>query len=173
MTNREPYVLVGVGSTPASAAAVRAAAEIAESFALPLHLVRVWRDVDWFLSAPADAVPELVAEEHEDRRLLAAAAAAARSVAPDIPVRTEFVPGSVYAVLLDRTPRAHVLVLGCEYGTEPGHIAQWYLEHARCPVLVVGAGGQVAADTLRTPVLWALAPAVDRAAAREPSPAGL
>jgi nucleotide-binding universal stress UspA family protein len=141
-------VVVGVGTSPSARAALAVAAQLAEQHAWPLHLVRVWRDVDWFLSAPAGQLPLLSAEEKDDERLLVDEYVRARELAADVPVTCEFVPGSVYAILLERSQGARLLVLGCS-GTRPGpgEIGSWYLEHARCPVRIVAADGSTAATT--------------------------
>ena len=141
-----PRVVVGVADSAEGRAALRFAAELAESFSLPLHLVRVWRDVDWFLSAPAGAPVVPGGDRAGDQRLLDHAAARARQLAPGIPVTAEIVAGSIYAVLLERSPGAYVLVLGAAAGDDPGDIGGWYLEHAHCPVIVVDAAGRILDD---------------------------
>ncbi len=149
MTNGlAPRVIVGVADTPEGRAAVQVGADIAETFSLPLHLVRVWRDVDWFLSAPISAMTVLQRSNQYSCDLLDAATRAAREFAPSVPVTAEVERGSIYAVLLDLSVGAHTLVLGSEHDEHPGPIAQWYLEHACCPVLIVDAAGEAVAGTL-------------------------
>src|SRR5579875_3052492 len=79
-------VVVGVDDTPEGAAAVRTAADIAETFGVLLRLVRVWRDVDWFLSAPVSAMTVLTADEQADRAVLDEATTTARRAAPTVPI---------------------------------------------------------------------------------------
>ena len=147
--HRAGRVVAGVADTPEGRAAVHTAAEIAETFSRPLHLVRVWRDVDWFLSAPRTAMPALRRDKLHDGELLDEALRTARQVAPSVPVTAEMTPGSIYAVLLEQSRDAHTLVLGSERDDSVGTIARWYLDHARCPVLVVDAAGEAVAGTVR------------------------
>jgi hypothetical protein len=127
-------VLVGVTDSRSGRAALRMAAELARTCALPLHLLRVGSNV---------------AAEAHDRVLLDDAAALARYVTPSVPVVGEFALGDIYDILLDRTRQAHTLVLGAAEGDGvPGLIGRWCLEQARCPVLVVDAEGRAVAGTL-------------------------
>jgi nucleotide-binding universal stress UspA family protein len=139
-------VLVGISDTPSGRAAVDAAARIARQERAPLALVRVWRDVDWFLSAEERTAEELARDLCAEQRLFAASCAHARTVAPDVDVRGELAPGSIFGVLLERTDHARRLVLGTSGSeSEPGDVSSWYLDHARCPVTVVAPDGTVAA----------------------------
>lgn len=139
-------ILVGIAATPSARHALAVAAELAEEFDVPLHLVRVWRDVDWFLSARADELPALHDEERTEQNLLVSEYVRARELAPSVPVSCEFVPGSIFAVLLERTECAGLLVLGTSATTgDVGDIGAWYLEHARCAVRIVAPDGTTVA----------------------------
>jgi nucleotide-binding universal stress UspA family protein len=141
-------VLVGIDDSPPGRAALDVAIRLARQQHVPLSLVRVWRDVDWFLSAPADQVPELIRDKHAEQVVFAGACAHARAAAPELEVDGDFVPGSIHAVLLNRSESAQVLVLGTSTSEDgPGTIGAWYLEHARCPVVVVGPDGATAANS--------------------------
>src|SRR5690242_17001671 len=105
-------ILVGIAATESAHQALAVAARLAERSDVPLHLVRVWRDVDWFLSARADELPALHDEERVEQNLLVTEYVRARELAPSVTVSCEFVPGSIFAVLLERTECAGLLVLG-------------------------------------------------------------
>jgi nucleotide-binding universal stress UspA family protein len=141
-------VLIGVDDSPSGRAALDVAIRLARRDRAPLDVVRVWRDVDWFLSARADQVSDLVADKHAEQKMFANACARARTAAPELEVDGDFTPGSIYAALLDRSESARVLVLGTST-TEgrTGTIGTWYLEHARCPVVVIAPDGTTAAES--------------------------
>jgi hypothetical protein len=149
---RRPIV-VGVSDTPSGWAAIRAAAALARQDRAPVELVRVWRDVDWFLSAGAAQRQNLVLDKHREQRIFATACAYARALAPEVEVCGEFVPGSIYGVLLERTDSARRLVLGTSNAEGgPGDVGAWYLEHARCPVSVIEPDDTVAATSEGRPI---------------------
>lgn len=141
-------VLIGIADTAAGFAALDAAIRMAQEQHAPLLIIHVWQDVDWFLSAERSDIPELVHSQHDEQALLAGAAAHARATAPQLEIAAEFAPGSLYAVLLERSESARLLVLGTS-GSAPGigPIGTWYLEHARCPVLIVDEHGATAAQS--------------------------
>jgi nucleotide-binding universal stress UspA family protein len=141
-------VLVGIDDSLSGRAALEVGIRLAQQDHAPLSLVRVWRDVDWFLSARADHVSDLIADKHAEQATFAGACAHARTAAPELEVDGDFAPGSIYAVLLDRSESARVLVLGTSTSADwPGTIGTWYLEHARCPVVVVAPNGATAATS--------------------------
>jgi nucleotide-binding universal stress UspA family protein len=153
-------ILVGIAATASAHQALAVAAELAEEYDVPLHLVRVWRDVDWFLSARADELPALHDEERTEQNLLVTEYVRARELAPSVPVSCEFVPGSIFAVLLERTESAGLLVLGASSTAgDVGDIGTWYLEHARCAVRIVAADGSTIAGTDPAPAAREAAPA--------------
>lgn len=138
-------VVVGVPDEGCDALLPVAVARAREQ-GVPIDLVRVWRDVDWLLSAPATAAKELAAREDDDRLLLTRAAEQLLHRAPDVAVIADFVPGDLYTKLLDRTRGASVLVIGDDRQLD-GSITAWYLEHAYCPVLVVDRKGRVVTES--------------------------
>ena len=141
-------VLVGIADTASGRAALDAGVALARLEHAPLRLIRVWRDVDWFLSARNTDIATLVAEERSDEALLADALAHVRHITPDVDVEAELAPGTVFGILLQRSESARHLVLGARGpGTSPGLIASWYLEHARCPVRIVAADGTTVAQS--------------------------
>jgi nucleotide-binding universal stress UspA family protein len=138
-----PRVVVGVSGGPAGEAALRLGADLAQTAALRLHLVRVFREAEWMFSAPPDELAELADDEQHQRSLLSSAYLTAKQLAPSAVVTAEFVPGSVYELLLVRAKGAHALVLGARTDDEPGPVARWHLRHAECAVLIVNGAGHV------------------------------
>ena len=110
-----------------------------------IDLVRVWRTVDWLLSAPAADAPEMVIDEKHDQALLDRAVRRVHKLAPDVAVLVDFAPGDLFTQLLDRTRSASLLILGDDLGQDAS-IAAWYLEHAFCPVIVVNIRGHIVAE---------------------------
>lgn len=146
MTNGQEHgpVVVGVPDSGAGAL-IPLAVSRARQHDAAIDLVRVWRTVDWLLSAPAADGPTLAVDEKHDQALLDRAAQRVHKVAPDVAVLVDFAPGDLYTQLLDRTRGASVLILGDDLGQDAS-IAAWYLEHAFCPVLVVDARGHIVAE---------------------------
>lgn len=137
-------VVVGVPDTGADALLPIAISRARQNDSA-IDIVRVWRTVDWLLSAPASEVIGFVRDEKHDEALLEQAAGKVRELAPDVQVVVDFAPGDLYTKLLDRTRGASVLVLGDDLGQDAS-IAAWYLEHAFCPVIVVDDRGNVVAE---------------------------
>jgi nucleotide-binding universal stress UspA family protein len=140
-------IVVGVSDDHQGAAAVRAGAHLAQESRVPLHLVHVWRDVEWFYSAPAAAFGELIADRQREQGMLNDAASEARRIALDVPVTAEFVAGNVFEVLRKRSRGAHALVLGGTRHPEPDSIVAWMIKNVHCPVLVVDSAGRVVAGS--------------------------
>lgn len=143
-------IVVGVSDDREGRAAVHVAAELAQMHLLPLHLVRVWREVDWFYSAPASAFPGLVAGKRRDQVMLSEAADQVRRIAPSVPVTAELAAGDLFDILLERSHGAHALVLGGPREMQPKSVVEWMSEHVKCPLLIIDAGGRIVAGTLDT-----------------------
>lgn len=137
-------VVVGVSGSRAGQAALRAAIDEARRRHVPLHLVRVWRELDWLPSATWAETAVLRETEHADRALLTAVTALARYLAPDLAITTEFTEGDVYEVLEARAADASLLVVGARADNDPGPIGRWLGKHVPAPVRVVAAEGQPA-----------------------------
>jgi nucleotide-binding universal stress UspA family protein len=108
----------------------------------------VWRDLDWFPSARADAIPELIRAEHHGQDLLLNATTILRSSHPGLALTGEFAPGDVYSVLQACSSDAALLVVGGSPADvvqqdAKGPIGTWLIVHARCPVAVVDHAGRV------------------------------
>jgi hypothetical protein len=110
--------------------------------------VRVERDVDWLLdSRPLDEL--IAAGEHLGHAVLDDKTAMARSIAPDVDIRTRLSRGSLYAVLMTEAETAGLLVLGAgndyqaaiadERAARP--VTEWFEDQAPCPVLIVDRSG--------------------------------
>ncbi len=143
-TNKAGHVLIGVPDAGADAL-IPTAIRRARQHGVAIDIVRVWRTVDWLLSAPASEVGGFARDEKRDEALLERAADTARELAPDLQVLVDFAPGDLYTELLERTRGASVLVVGDDLGQDAS-IAAWYLEHAFCPVAVVDDRGNVVAE---------------------------
>src|SRR5690242_1765429 len=137
-------VVVGVPDAGAEAL-LPVAVGRAREHDVAIDLVRVWRTVDWLYSASATEAKALVHDQEHDRHLLDTAADQIRDLAPDVALLVDFAPGDLYTELLDRTRGASALVIGDDL-VEEASIAEWYLEHAYCPVVVVNHGGHVIAE---------------------------
>ena len=154
-----PRIVLGVSDSAAGRAALNVAVDIAVRRRLPLHLVRVWHDVDWFLPASTDPMDVLVADEHGERDTFARICAQAMNRAPHLRLSWELIPGDVYATLLQRTSGADLLVLGTNatYGSDTGRLGSWFIERAKCPVIVVDAAERIVEYRSGLPVAHATA----------------
>lgn len=137
-------VVVGVPDTGAEPL-IPTAVSRAREHDVAIDLVRVWRSVDWLLSAEPRAAGKLGRDEDHDRALLEAAERLVRESAPDVAVVVDFQPGDLYNQLLDRTRGASLLVIGDDLGQDAS-IAAWYLDHAFCPVAVIDDRGNITAE---------------------------
>jgi nucleotide-binding universal stress UspA family protein len=155
----QPRIVLGVSDSAAGRAALNVAVDIAMRRQLPLHLVRVWQDVDWFLPASTDAIDLLVADDHGERNTFAKICAQAVNRAPHLRLSWELIPGDVYSTLLQRTTGADLLVLGTNatYGSDTGRLGSFFIERAKCPVIVVDAAERIVEYRAGLPVAHATA----------------
>ena len=155
----QPRIVLGVSDSAAGRAALNVAVDIAMRRQLPLHLVRVWHDVDWFLFAATNAMDLLVADENGERDRFATICAHAMNRAPHLRLSWELIPGDVYSTLLQRTTGADLLVLGTNApsGSDTGRLASWFIERAKCPVIVVDAAERIVEYRAGLPVAHATA----------------
>lgn len=136
-------VVVGVGDSTESPAAVRFAFREAEVRGCTLNAVRAWRrpaheHVDHPLMAD-DAAPV-----HEERASTLLTDALRDSVRehPQVDVHRQAVEGSAHTVLLNASADADLIVVGAlrrhgHFGLQLGRVAHALLHHAECPVAVV------------------------------------
>lgn len=145
-------ILAGVDGSEPALAAVRWAAEEAQSRQCPLRLVAVFGWVptpeqeDPFRPTP----PAWESLRHSAEETVAAAAAEARRVAPGIAVTTDLRPGVAADVLVTESAQACLLVVGNRgvggfASLLLGSVGAAAAAHAACPVVVV-RGAPAAAD---------------------------
>ncbi|MEU4172506.1 universal stress protein [Streptomyces sp. NPDC026665] len=133
-------VVVGVGETGKSSAALRFAEEEARLRRAPLDAVRAWRcpaheSVDHPLLAGEPA------RLHEEQAVTTLGEAL-EDVPADIGLRRRTVEGPTRHVLLGASQDAGLLVVGARrdrrrFGLQLGRVAHGVLHHASCPVAVV------------------------------------
>jgi nucleotide-binding universal stress UspA family protein len=142
-------IVVGVDGSASSAAAVRWAAQEAQSRNIPLLVVAVLAPIapvggPW----PAVPVPEDYerAQQSESQAIVDAAVQAAASVSDGHPLQVngEVVLGPVVANLVDMSKRAEMMVVGCRgEGSVSrallGSVSSGLVHHAHCPVAVIHA----------------------------------
>ncbi len=140
-----PRIVVGVGGSAGSFAALRWALREAGLRRARLQIVRAWEDRAKRVAPYAPGASQGNAQE-EDRRAevarLEEAARSAVSPAPPVPVAVQTSEGLAARVLLDHAAGAELLVLGSASNSTPGGIgpvARACLRNAPCPVVVVNA----------------------------------
>lgn len=146
---RRPIV-VGVDGTAASAGAVRWAVREARLRRASVHLVVAY-DHDRYSRAPYAGRSGLPRpdEDNAARKALLAAEQQASQALPADRLSSELADGSLARVLIERSARAELLVLGAAYlpgqsASAPpfmGPVARACLHGAACPVVVVGPLG--------------------------------
>lgn len=138
-------VVVGLDGTGNSVPAIRWGAEEAAARHLSLHLVHSW-------TSQARNVPPGQEDANKKRygaEVLAGAEAMALELHPGISVKTERVTEQAVYVLVDRSRRATLMVLGSRghgsiAGFLLGSVSLQVLGHAQCPVITVRAEEAVA-----------------------------
>ncbi len=137
-------IVVGVDGSPASVAALRWAADLAQLRAAEIVVVWAWH-VAFASIAPYAPVWRRPASETERQRAQAGLAQTVRTAlgpAPDVKVTAALVCGPPARVLIDRCADADLLVLGGHHADSPraqtvGPIARACLRRAPCPVVIV------------------------------------
>lgn len=140
-------IVVGVHGSPGSQAALRWAATIALGQQRELVAVRVWEPPILAPYAPAAARQSAVDERAGAVAGLAAAVQEIGDNMPAVRVRTVFATGLTARVLLSLAEGAELLVLGrhqpAAQVSEASPVAQACLQHAPCPVVLVGQQEQL------------------------------
>ena len=160
-------ITVGVDGSPASAAALRWAVDLARLRNAEIVAVCAWH-VPLASLAPYSPVSRRPTQDGERGRaaaFLAGAMQTAWSLAPDVKVRAALVCGPPAHVIIDHCADTDLLVLGAHHaaaapGRTMGAIAASCLRLARCPVVIVAAASPARA-----------APAADVAPAKPGPPA--
>ncbi len=146
-------ITVGVNGSPASVAALRWAADLAQLRDAEIVVVRAWHVA---LASLAPYAPVSRRPTQEGERSRAEADLAGAMPAPDVKVTAALVRGPPARVLLNQCADADLLVLGGHHADSPlrqtvGAIAAACLRHAPCPVVIVTAasrGRAVVADVV-------------------------
>lgn len=138
-----PPIVVGFDASAGARAALRWALDEAAQTGTAVYVLYAF---DWpLMPGPVGLAPAVWPDygaQQEAEEIVAAAVTAASESHPDVQVTGNVVPGSATAVLVDRSHRARLLVLG---GRGAGGFAGQLLgstsisvcAHARCPVVVV------------------------------------
>ena len=150
-------ITVGVNGSPASVAALRWAADLAQLRDAEIGVVRAWHVALASLApyAPVSRRPTQEGERSRAEADLAGAMLTALGPAPDVKVRAALVCGPPARVILNQCADADLLVLGGHHADSPlrqtvGAIAATCLRQAPCPVVIVtvaaASPGQVVAQ---------------------------
>ncbi len=150
MTER-PVIVVGVDSTPASAAAVAWAAREADSIGASLRIVHAWHSQAMYGSPFfINVVPEMVVEpERSARDDIETSRDAVLAQYPSMAVESLMPAGPAALTLLENAKDADLLVIGGHHRSALnravfGSVTTHAATHARCPVVVVRAGSREA-----------------------------
>ncbi|GAA1025360.1 MULTISPECIES: universal stress protein [Amycolatopsis] len=136
-------VVVGVDGSACSDAVIEAAFEEAGFRQVPLLAVHAWIDVVYdSAESSARLMPQWESLQPAEERLLAQRLAGWQEKYPDVEVRRKLVRDRPRHVLLDKSSRAQLLVVGSRgrggfAGMLMGSTSQAMVHHASCPVLVV------------------------------------
>jgi len=141
-----PVIVAGVSGSPASARALRWAADEARRCHGRLKVVLAWRIQQRAYYAPTPAEEELEARQRRAKDGLAATVRAVLGPELAAKVTTEVTEGNPERALVDSSAGADLLVLGAASGQlsgcSLGPVVRTCLSRARCPVVVVGPEGQ-------------------------------
>jgi len=143
-------VLVGVSRSAASQAALRWAAEEARLRGATLHVVWAWDSDRPVAPYASSRLPSRAEEQAAARQGLTAAMRAVFGDAAPAGVVVELAEGVPERVMVDRSARADLVVLGLSNPAwlvmpSAGPVIRACLEHAACAVVVVGAAGRAPA----------------------------
>jgi nucleotide-binding universal stress UspA family protein len=141
-----PVIVAGVSGSPASARALRWAADEAQRRHGRLKVVLAWRSQARAFYAPSPAPDDLAARQQRARDGLAATVRAVLGPELAAEVATEVTEGNPERALVDTSASADLLVLGTASGPLAGRsispVVSTCLSRAHCPVIVVGPEGQ-------------------------------
>ena len=141
-----PVIVAGVSGSPASARALRWAANEARRCHGRLKVVLARRVQQRAYYAPTPAEEEVAARQQRARDGLAATVRAVLGPELAAEVTTEVTEGNPERALVDSSAGADLLVLGAASGQLAGRslgpVVRTCLSRAHCPVVVVGPEGQ-------------------------------
>ena len=145
-----PTIVAGVSGSPASARALRWAADEAQRRRGRLKVVLVRRTQPRALYAPSLPPQDQAAGQQRARDGLAATVRAVLGAELAAKVTTEVSEGNPERALVDSSAGADLLVLGAASGQFAGRsvgpVVRTCLNRAHCPVVVVGPEGQSLPD---------------------------
>ena len=140
---KEGPVVLGVDGGTVGEQAIEVAFEEASLRGVPLIAVHAWNDVTYDDTRGATRLPvNRESIEQEERRVLAERLAGWQEKYPDVRVERELVLDTPRHVLLERSSKAQLVVVGSRglggfRGMLLGSTSQALVQHANCPVLVV------------------------------------
>ncbi|HTZ93043.1 MAG TPA: universal stress protein [Streptosporangiaceae bacterium] len=141
-----PVIVAGVSGSPASARALRWAADEAQRRHGRLKVVLAWRAQTRAFYAPPSAPEDLAVRQQRARDGLAATVRAVLGPELAAEAATEVTEGNPERALVDSSAGADLLVLGTASGQLAGRsigpVVRTCLSRAHCPVVVVGPEGQ-------------------------------
>ena len=144
-TRSKPTIVVGVSGSPGSAAAVRWAADEADRRHGQVRVILIRSTEHRAFYAPPVDPPDWEVRQQHARDDLAATLRAALGPGPRDNLTTEIAEGMAERILIDRSARADLLVLGSApehpTGRVIGPVIRSCLARARCPVVVVRPEG--------------------------------
>lgn len=135
-----PTVIVAVSPSPSGHEALRRGVREARLRGARLQLIRVWRDIDRFLSMSRTEAAALQGLERAEEEILADAVNRATELDPSVQVGAALVPGDLFSKLAAAAADAQLLVVGAGR-TESGSafIGEWCRLNSPCPVLIASA----------------------------------
>ena len=141
-----PVIVAGVSGSPASARALRWAADEAQRRHGRLKVVLAWRSQTRAFYAPSPAADDVAARQQRARDGLAATVRAVLGPELAAEAATEVTEDNPERALVDSSAGADLLVLGTASGQLAGRsigpVVRTCLSRAHCPVVVVGPEGQ-------------------------------
>jgi nucleotide-binding universal stress UspA family protein len=145
-----PTIVVGVSGTPASAGALRWAADEAERRHGQLKVVLIWSAAQRAYYAPLVPPRDLGARERRAGEELKAALTAVLGDGPHGNLTVEVAEGTAERALVEQSAGADLLVLGSASGHLAGRpigpVTRTCLSRAHCPVVIVGPEGPFSRD---------------------------
>jgi nucleotide-binding universal stress UspA family protein len=135
--NTDSTILVGVSGSPASQAALRWAADEAESRECRLRIVLIWQPEQRASYAQQADRRDTTERRAQARCDLTETVWAVLGSSPWRDTTVEAVEGKIEQVLVAASEEADLLVLGSGHATVIGPVVRTCLTEARCPVVVV------------------------------------